>query len=191
MKITEAMRARSRLGGKAHGDAMIATTKERFWARVDVSSNKDVCWEWNRKGWFLKAAKFYPMLSCRALKRNGPVQAHRVAFWLHYGYNPETGHVCHRCGNHLCCNPHHLYHGTAKSNYADTVAHGKFKPLVRKVGEQVHNAKLTADQVRLIQKVYPTLKKHEKALFAKTLGIVRAHAYVISKGGAWGHVHPV
>ena len=33
-------------------------------------------------------------------------------------------HVCHACNNGRCCNPNHLYWGTAKENYADMMANG-------------------------------------------------------------------
>lgn len=47
---------------------------------------------------------------------NGPVvYAHRIAFILGHGYNPE-GHILHSCDNPLCCNPKHLSEGTHQKN---------------------------------------------------------------------------
>ena len=46
---------------------------------------------------------------------------HRLSWWLHNGCPDMTKkHVCHRCDNKECCNPDHLYLGTAKENAKDT-----------------------------------------------------------------------
>lgn len=45
------------------------------------------------------------------------VRAHRLSFFLHYGYWPE---VCrHRCDNPPCYNPTHLEDGTVADNNRD------------------------------------------------------------------------
>lgn len=129
----------------------------------------------------------YPMVSCRAIGVKSPRPAHLVAFWLHYGYAPKGGHICHKCGNKHCCNPYHLYHGTAKTNHADSVKHGTFVPLEVKYGEDVHNSKLTVERVRLIRKVFPILERHEKSEMAKLVGISRTHLRRIAIGVGWSH----
>jgi len=48
-----------------------------------------------------------------------------------------------------CCNPEHLYAGTAKQNATDTTTHGR-----RKTGIAHPNAKLNSDQVRAMRERY-------------------------------------
>ena len=54
---------------------------------------------------------------------NGKIHiAHRLIYALTYEITlVKTDHICHKvhCNNPLCCNVHHLYKGTAKSNGMD------------------------------------------------------------------------
>jgi hypothetical protein len=55
--------------------------------------------------------------------------------------------VCHRCDNPRCCNPDHLFLGSAKDNKADCVAKGRHVK-----GEGLYwKAKLTENDVRAIR----------------------------------------
>jgi len=51
--------------------------------------------------------------------------AHRVAFELAYGVIPWDMSVCHDCDNPVCCNPEHLWMGTAADNSLDMLAKGR------------------------------------------------------------------
>lgn len=50
---------------------------------------------------------------------------HRVLMILLHGPISEGLMVCHKCGNHGCVNPDHLYVGTMKQNARDTVNQGR------------------------------------------------------------------
>jgi hypothetical protein len=50
---------------------------------------------------------------------------HRLAYELVYGQFDKTLYVCHICDNPPCCNPFHLYLGTAKDNAQDRNEKGR------------------------------------------------------------------
>jgi hypothetical protein len=51
--------------------------------------------------------------------------AHRASWEVHRGSIPRGMFVCHRCDNPRCCNPDHLFMGTAKDNSDDMRAKGR------------------------------------------------------------------
>ena len=91
----------------------------RFWEKVDVRG-PDECWEWH-------GCRFLPGYG--HLGRWGDewsVYAHRVAFEIANDGIPDGLFICHNCDNPPCCNPAHLWAGTAKDNIQDSIRKGKF-----------------------------------------------------------------
>jgi hypothetical protein len=74
---------------------------ERFWSKVDRSTNNDSCWQWTgqrsvRGGY-------------GALKFKGNLfKAHRVSFQIANGEIPDGFDIHHACGIKSCVNPAHL-----------------------------------------------------------------------------------
>lgn len=109
---------------------------QRFWDRVDKSDGENSCWLWTRG----KNNKGYGVFSVTGRNR----YTHRLAWILTYGEIPQNLSVCHHCDNRLCCNPNHLFTGTAKDNVQDMMRKGR-----NRWGKG--NSKLTRIQVEEIR----------------------------------------
>lgn len=96
-------------------------------------------------------------------------RAHRVSWVLHRGPIPEGLFVCHTCDNPPCCNPEHLFLGTAKDNKDDSVAKNRHA-----FGERSGNAILTDAQVREVMERY---KPGKAARLAKEYGVTSTCIY--------------
>lgn len=100
---------------------------QRFWIKVD-KRNADECWPWlagkseGYGGFWL---------------RNYTYGAHRVVYFLTHGVDPLF--ACHRCDNPPCCNPAHIFDGTAGDNAMD-----RDQKQRQYQGEAHHFAKLSA-----------------------------------------------
>lgn len=109
-------------------------TEAEFWARVDRVP--EGCWTWRR----MVVGQRYGRVDWQ-----GRFQlAHRVAWTLTNGPIPAGLEVCHRCDNHQCVRPDHLFLATHRENMLDAARKGR-----------IHRAlKLTDDQVREIRSRY-------------------------------------
>lgn len=56
-----------------------------------------------------------------------PISTHRLAWLLSRDEDPTGWYCCHTCDRKSCCNPSHLFLGTAKQNSEDAVAKGRYK----------------------------------------------------------------
>lgn len=98
---------------------------DRFWSKVDIKGDND-CWEWqagrNKKGY----GHF-------KLGVGSDIRAHRLSWMLTCGEIPDGLNVLHKCDNPPCCNPNHLFIGTAKDNILDALSKGRIdtRPGVR------------------------------------------------------------
>lgn len=163
---------------------------ERFWAKVN-RGGADSCWEWT-------ASTFrdgYGQIKIRG--RN--LKAHRVAFWLGHGVDPDALLVCHSCDRPSCCNPAHLFLGTPRDNTLDCKAKGRLntaagplhrsrtKPESVARGERVAGAVLTADAVSEIRRLYAVGGISQQRI-ADRFGVTREAVSSIVRGKNWKHV---
>ena len=56
---------------------------------------------------------------------------HRLLWEMVYGPIPPHMHICHTCDVRLCCNPDHLFLGTAKDNIHDMIRKGRWVARVK------------------------------------------------------------
>lgn len=128
-----------------HRKSMVDKPDE-FWSRVDRRGPDD-CWEWlgyiNDSGYGVTRAKY-----------NKCFRAHRIAYELTFGIMAEGLFACHKCDNRKCCNPNHLFPGTAGDNNADMHSKGRESRDHGKKGQDNNGAKLNADDIRSIRDRY-------------------------------------
>lgn len=147
------------------------SSEGRFWPKVAVRTANE-CWPWtagvHRDGYGVF------QLNGRA------VRAHRYAYADKICPIGDLC-VCHRCDNPLCCNPAHLFVGTAAVNAADMVAKER-----QTRGADINTAKLTEAQVIRMRRYY------KKGINATALGRVfnigKTKAWAAVTGRTWKHL---
>lgn len=108
---------------------------------------------------------------------HGQMLVHRIAYQLYYGKEPSQM-VLHKCGNHDCYNPQHLYEGNAKQNSQDMIDHWGYGPGGRrKLTEQ--------DVIEIIELLKQEMKHWE---IAARFGVARATITQINTGRTWQHI---
>ena len=132
------------------------------------------CWIWMGHG--TKAG--YGMLGDRYM--------HRYSYERHIGHIPDGMHVLHKCDVPSCVNPSHLFIGTQQDNNNDKIAKGRARGGSLK-GEAHNMHKLTADEVRLIRRLYRDGSMTQVAL-ADEFDVVQGTISNIILGKTWRHI---
>lgn len=92
---------------------------ERFWANVDSSAGPEECWPW---------------IASRAISGHGRFGSGIDKIWSSHRWLmaklaneklERSDFVCHKCDNPPCCNPSHLYIGSAQDNIRDRESRGR------------------------------------------------------------------
>lgn len=119
-----------------------------FWDRIEKRGEDD-CWEWTGP----RKERTSRQMPYGYLGWKGKITSpHRVAYELTNGLIPKGAFVLHRCDNHICCNPKHLYLGDHARNMQDMVERGRRKEI--NAGEKNGRAKLTQEQADEIRTLY-------------------------------------
>lgn len=112
----------------------------RFWQNVD-KSDPDKCWPWT-------SGKFSNGYG-RLYFQGSDVGTHRISWLIHNGPIPHGLWVLHKCDNHPCCNPDHLFLGTRIENISDMVSKGR-----QNKGEKNGGCKINEFDVGVIRSRY-------------------------------------
>jgi hypothetical protein len=114
------------------------------------------------------------------------ILTHRLAWQIAHGPIPKKMYVCHHCDNRPCCNPEHLFLGTAQDNIDDMIAKGRMK---RAFGEEHHSARLSNYNVIWIREVFihGSERFGSKAL-AKKFNVTETAIRKIILRKTWKHV---
>jgi len=119
-----------------------AERRRAFWKKVYCKGASD-CWPWLAT----KDHGGYGQFN----DGRQMTTAHRFAYYAIHGYLPEGLQINHKCNNPECCNPAHLYAGTASQNNYDRAAAGNYK-----------SVRLSAEDIRLIQVLHTKGVSHRK-----------------------------
>lgn len=151
----------------------------KFWARVNKEAPNG-CWEWVGP----KSAAGYGgvWIGSRPARKRG--FTHRMSFEHFNGPIPKGMYVCHRCDNPPCCNPAHLFLGTATDNARDMVAKGRDRP---RRGTLSPRAKLTEAEVIEMRAKRVATKISYEALAAQ-YGVGHSVVERICARKVWRHV---
>jgi hypothetical protein len=127
----------------------VRTVEERFWSKVAIGSPGE-CWEWQRS----RRGGGYGQF--RVSVGQSPQRSSRVAWTLACGPIPDGLWVLHRCDNPPCCNPAHLFLGSAIDNHWDMTVKGRARDFrtmpYAQVVEGVRH--LTDDEIRLARRLH-------------------------------------
>jgi len=145
--------------------------RQRFYHYCDVRG-PDECWEW-------KASTSQDGYGQLAVNRKR-LLAHRVSYMIHHPLTDlgRSMHVCHACDNPPCCNPYHLWLGTARDNTMDSLSKGRWQ-----VGVQRKNAKL--NDAAVIEILSSPMSA--RAL-ARKYGVAPHTVNQVRDGVSWRHV---
>jgi HNH endonuclease/Helix-turn-helix len=157
---------------------MNCTKEERAFFAEKLKQNcriENGCWVWTRG----KYGRGYGAIQFR--KKS--VSAHRLAYAVFNGDFDDSWQVLHKCDNHPCVNPEHLWLGTAADNSTDMVQKGRSP---HPEGEKHGMVKLSEGNIRHI------FNLHAEGFTQKQIGkMVGVHQQQISRilnGKRWGHL---
>lgn len=163
-------------------------TLERFWSKID-QSEPDKCWEWtgtrNEKGYGTFTYLTDSGRFTNGKKIRNTLRAHRLVWLFKKGAIPDRMFICHRCDNPSCCNPDHLFLGTAAENSADMMGKGR-----QSRGSRRPKAKLSEADVAAIKRRLADGERGTASEVAREYGVSYSAIMEIKHGRNWVHVAP-
>lgn len=142
----------------------------RFWQSVKVTADPNRCWEWSTE----RDKNTRPSTSWEGKHK----YSYHIAFMLANGYWSKKW-VLHKCDNHVCCNPNHLYEGSPQDNVRDRDERGRGAHQTGKLGRR-----LTFEDRELIKDLLERGMKQGK--IAEIVGFNIATVNKVSTGKATG-----
>jgi hypothetical protein len=149
---------------------------KRFYSKLQIKGPNE-CWEF-------KGANRYGYGQLKLSNSRKIIQATHVSYLISNKLDsiPKGLHVCHRCDNPPCCNPQHLFLGTAKDNSDDKINKGRNKCGPQE-GQKNGNSSLTEKQVKVIIKEIKLGKTNVS--IAKEFSVTHSLISAIRLGKAW------
>lgn len=148
----------------------------RFWSKVDLRANVELCWEWKEaanKGGYGKF-KF----------NKTSIISSRAAYQIFNKTNPGELCVLHKCDNRRCCNPYHLFLGTRRDNNVDMVNKGRNKSFY---GANHPMARLTEQDISDIKILRQSGVRY--AAIGRAYGVTGENISGICRNKHWKHLN--
>ncbi len=148
---------------------------QRFWSKVAILG-PDECWLWLASCDVRGYGRFHPT-------RTTIARSHRVAYELTHGPLAPGKYACHSCDiryalrdytNRRCCNPAHLFEGTAKMNHDDMVAK-----------QRKNGLKLNSHSVLEIRERARNGESYDS--IARSFGVLPGTIYGVATHRSWKH----
>jgi predicted XRE-type DNA-binding protein len=150
---------------------------KRFWSKVILTANNELCWIWDAS----KDKDGYGLFRIE----NKNIRANRLSFFLYYRIDPCDNVVCHKCDNPTCVNPSHLFLGSHRDNINDCWSKGR---KVKTDGSLNGMAILSESQVIEIITLWGSGKYRFKSDIAKIFGVSQPTVSEIINRKTWTHI---
>lgn len=150
---------------------------DRIWPRIKVSQTG--CWEWTGA---LRSGYGVVGIGSRSDGTRRAARAHRVVWEELRAEIPEGLFLCHHCDNPKCCNPDHMFLGTAAENTADMDRKGR-RVNTPNSGVLNGRARLDPEMVELIRSAYQS--GVSQSALSRALGFSRSSIGEVVRGERW------
>ena len=110
--------------------------------------------------------------------------AHRVSYETFVGPIPDGMYVCHRCDDHGCVRPEHLFLGTQADNIRDMWRKGRARVPTTQSGSANYNARLDPSVGKTIRHLYFAERRSQQEI-GDFYGINQAYVSRIVRKLAW------
>jgi DNA-binding transcriptional regulator YiaG len=166
-------------GRNNHESKMHPETDFRVVRIIDGhTKTEDGCWMWEGA----TNPQDYGVIEVK----NESYRAHRLSYEVFCGELKEGKQINHKCHKRTCVNPAHLYQGTHQDNMDDAVEEGSYKETTLK-GEEMHNAKLTGEDVKELRQRYKNEDISQRDL-ADEYGVCQRTVSQVVNHEKWTHV---
>lgn len=130
------------------------TPEARFWAKVNRNGPihprlGTACWDWTGS----QDAHGYGQIRIEGKA----IKSHRFSYQLANGSIPTGADILHQCDRPSCCNPAHLFAGTAKDNSQDCIQKGRASMPPSTKGKRSGRAEFSDDQVHEFRRQFAEL----------------------------------
>ena len=147
-----------------------------------IDKKKNGCWLWNGE---LHPNGYAYTTNYEKSKKS---HVHRISYEIFKGEIPKGMYVCHSCDVKNCCNPEHLWIGTAKENMQDAKDKGRLEhiKLTAVKGAENGSSKLNDEKVtEIIEKISRGIRC---TVIAREYHVSSGVIYGIRDGKGWKHI---
>lgn len=152
----------------------IEKVKKTILAGIEIDP-ETWCWNWVKA----LTTNGYGVLTVDKIQ----YRAHRLSYSVFIDEIPDGLEICHKCDNHRCCNPDHLFIGTHRENMADMVKKGRQRSIY---GSEHCGSKITeADALQIRELSESGIPGYR---IAELYNISKSNVSMIINRHTWKHI---